>query len=71
MRVLCKFLPSSFDHLQSFIASITFTPVNNEQKVIQLKNEHYKTSNVRHFDSLNPRLWKAEVFFCRCQCGKN
>ena len=23
-----------------------------------------KTSNVRHFDSLNPRLWKAEVFFC-------
>jgi hypothetical protein len=42
MRILCKFLPSSFDHLQSFIAPITFTPVNNEQKVIQLKNEYYK-----------------------------
>jgi hypothetical protein len=29
------------------------------------------TSNVRHFDSLNPRLWRAEVFSCMCQCGKN
>jgi hypothetical protein len=28
-----------------------------------------KTSNVRHFDSLNPRLWKAKYFFACANVG--
>jgi len=30
------------------------------------ESKEYNTSNVRHFDSLNRRLWKAEVFFSVC-----
>ena len=30
----------------------------------------YRTSNVRRFDSLNPRLWKAEVFFVCPHVGR-
>ncbi|CAF2788571.1 unnamed protein product [Rotaria sp. Silwood2] len=42
MRILCKFLPEEFDHLQYFIAPMTYTPLNDVQKAIQLKNNHHK-----------------------------
>lgn len=42
MRILCHFLPHNFDHLQNFIAPIIYSPLNNERKAIQLKNQHYK-----------------------------
>ncbi|CAF1578519.1 unnamed protein product [Rotaria sordida] len=42
MRILCKFLPEKFDHLQYFIAPITYTPLNNDRKAIEVKNKHYK-----------------------------
>ena len=42
MRVLCKFLPPDFDHLQNVIAPITYVPLNNEHKTIELNNNRYK-----------------------------
>jgi hypothetical protein len=42
IRILYKFLPLNFDHLQHFITPVTYVPLNNERKAIQLKNEHYK-----------------------------
>jgi len=42
IRILCKFLPPNFDHLQNFITPITYVPLNNEQKTIQLNNKRYK-----------------------------
>ncbi|CAF4964931.1 unnamed protein product [Rotaria sp. Silwood1] len=42
MRILCKFLPEEFDHLQYFIAPIAYTPLNDDQKAIQLNNNHHK-----------------------------
>ncbi|CAF4201285.1 unnamed protein product, partial [Rotaria sordida] len=42
MRVLCKFLPENFDHLEDYIAPISYSPLNNNQKSIQIRNQHYK-----------------------------
>ncbi|CAF4679143.1 unnamed protein product, partial [Rotaria socialis] len=42
MRILCKFLPQNFDQLQYFITPITYSPLNNNQKVVQVKNKCYK-----------------------------
>ncbi|CAF4696475.1 unnamed protein product, partial [Rotaria sp. Silwood2] len=42
MRILSKFLPEEFDHLQYFIAPMTYTPLNDDQKAIELKNNHHK-----------------------------
>ncbi|CAF3780799.1 unnamed protein product, partial [Rotaria sp. Silwood1] len=43
MRILCQFLPKNFDQLQYFIAPLTYSPFNHNQKAIQVKNTHYKT----------------------------
>ncbi|CAF3878630.1 unnamed protein product, partial [Rotaria sordida] len=42
MRVLCKFLPENFDHLEDYIAPISYSPLNNNQKLIRIRNQHYK-----------------------------
>ncbi|CAF1348914.1 unnamed protein product [Adineta steineri] len=41
-RVICKFLPQNFDQLQNFVSPITYVPLNNEQKIVELKYKHYK-----------------------------
>ncbi|CAF4247631.1 unnamed protein product, partial [Rotaria sordida] len=43
MRILCKFLPEKFDHLQYFITPMSYTPMKNDQKAIEVKNKQYKT----------------------------
>ncbi|CAF1572474.1 unnamed protein product, partial [Adineta steineri] len=42
IRIHCKFLPQNLVHLQSFMASISYVPLNNDQKSIEVKNKHYK-----------------------------
>jgi hypothetical protein len=42
MRILCKFLPQNFDHLENFISPLTYLPLNNNQKCIEIKNKRYK-----------------------------
>ena len=41
-RILCKFLPQNFDDFENFITSITYLPLNNDQKIIEVKNKRYK-----------------------------
>jgi hypothetical protein len=41
-RILCQFLPENLNDLQNFIASITYLPLNNDQKSIEIKNQRYK-----------------------------
>ncbi|CAF1382181.1 unnamed protein product, partial [Rotaria magnacalcarata] len=43
MRVLCKFLPKNFDQLEEFIAPMIYSPLNNDQKMIEVRNKRYKT----------------------------
>ena len=42
VRILCKFLPQNFDHLENFISPLTYLPLNNNQKCIEIKNKRYK-----------------------------
>ena len=42
VRILCKFLPQNFDHLENFISPLTYLPLNNNQKGIEIKNKRYK-----------------------------
>jgi len=43
MRILCKFLPQNFDHLENLIAPINYLPLkSNTQNSIQIKNKRYK-----------------------------
>ncbi|CAF1289522.1 unnamed protein product [Rotaria sordida] len=42
MRILCKFLPQNFNHLENFIAPIAYLPLNNNEKIVAVKNKHYK-----------------------------
>ncbi|CAF4162449.1 unnamed protein product, partial [Rotaria sordida] len=42
MRILCKFLPQNFDHLENFIEHINYLPLNNTQNSIEIKNKRYK-----------------------------
>jgi hypothetical protein len=41
-RIRCIFLPENLNDLQNFIASITYLPLNNDQKSIEIKNQSYK-----------------------------
>ncbi|CAF4885313.1 unnamed protein product, partial [Rotaria socialis] len=43
MRVLCKFLPKNFDQLEEFITPMIYSPLNNDQKTIEVRNKRYKT----------------------------
>ena len=38
VRIHCKFLPENLNVLQNFISSITYVPLNNDQKSIEIKN---------------------------------
>ncbi|CAF0897703.1 unnamed protein product [Didymodactylos carnosus] len=42
MRILCKFLLENCDHLEHFITPVAYTPLNEDQKAIELKNQRYK-----------------------------
>ncbi|CAF4172536.1 unnamed protein product [Rotaria sordida] len=42
MRILCKFLPQNVNHLENFIAPIAYLPLNNNEKIVAVKNKHYK-----------------------------
>lgn len=42
MRILSKFLPQNYDQLENFVAPVTYLPLNNDQKGIQVKNQRYK-----------------------------
>ncbi|CAM4833933.1 unnamed protein product [Rotaria magnacalcarata] len=40
---LCKFLPKNFDQLEEFIAPMIYSPLNNDEKIIEVRNKRYKT----------------------------
>ncbi|CAF3410459.1 unnamed protein product [Rotaria socialis] len=42
IRIHCKFLPQNFNHLEDFISSIGYLPLNNNAKVIEIKNKRFK-----------------------------
>ncbi|CAF3653103.1 unnamed protein product, partial [Rotaria socialis] len=42
IRIHCKFLPPNFDHLENFISSIDYLPLNNNTKIIEIKNKRFK-----------------------------
>ena len=42
MRILCKFLPDTCDHLEHCITPVVYMPLNTNQKAIDLKNQCYK-----------------------------
>ncbi|CAF4735003.1 unnamed protein product, partial [Rotaria socialis] len=60
MRILCKFLPQNFDQLQYFIKPITYSPLNNNQKAVQVKNKCYKIIQEAK------RLW-LNILFNACE----
>lgn len=41
-RIHCKFLPEAFVQLEYFISSIHYLPLNNNEKIIEIKNKRYK-----------------------------
>ncbi|CAF4887223.1 unnamed protein product, partial [Rotaria socialis] len=42
IRIHCKFLPQNFDHLENFISTIDYLPLNNNQKAIEIKNKRFR-----------------------------
>ncbi|CAF1560636.1 unnamed protein product, partial [Rotaria magnacalcarata] len=42
IQIHCKFLPQNFDQLENFISPTDYSPLNNNQKAIEIKNKHYK-----------------------------
>ncbi|CAF3341725.1 unnamed protein product [Rotaria socialis] len=41
-RIHCKFLPQNFDDLEKLISPINYLPLDNNAKVIEIKNKRYK-----------------------------
>lgn len=41
IRIHCKFLPQNFNGLENFIAPITYSPLNNHRKSIDVKNKRH------------------------------
>ena len=41
-RIYCKFLPENFDHLENFISSIDYLPLNKNEQAIEIRNKRYK-----------------------------
>ena len=41
-RILCKFLPEDFDHLEKFISPFSYIPLNSDKKGIEVKNKRHK-----------------------------
>jgi hypothetical protein len=42
IRILCKFLPKNFDDFENFLVPITYLPLSNDRKTIEVKNKRYK-----------------------------
>ncbi|CAF4406564.1 unnamed protein product, partial [Rotaria magnacalcarata] len=42
-RISCKFLPETFGQLDHYITSTDYLPLNNDTKIIEIKNKRYKT----------------------------
>ena len=42
MRILYKFLPSNFDHLENFNSPVNYLPLISQQKAIEVKHKNYK-----------------------------
>jgi len=42
IRILNNFLPQNFDQLETVLRCINYSPLNNDQKSIQIKNKRYK-----------------------------
>ena len=42
VRIHCQFLPKTFDHLENFVSPSTYSPLNNDQKCIRVKNKRFK-----------------------------
>jgi hypothetical protein len=42
IRIHCRFLSKTFEDLENFITSITYVPLNNNQKSIEIRNKRYK-----------------------------
>jgi len=42
IRILCKFLPKNSDDSENFITPITYVPLNNDRKAIEVKNKRHK-----------------------------
>ncbi|CAF2065837.1 unnamed protein product [Rotaria magnacalcarata] len=61
MRVLYKFLPKNFDQLERFIAPMIYLPLNNDQKMIEVRNKRYKTIQEAKRIWLNVFLKSCEV----------
>ncbi|CAF4330408.1 unnamed protein product, partial [Rotaria magnacalcarata] len=61
MRVLCKFLSKNFDQLEEFIAPMIYSPLNNDQKMIEVRNKRYKTIQEAKRIWLNVFLKSYEV----------
>ncbi|CAF3087475.1 unnamed protein product, partial [Rotaria socialis] len=61
MRVLYKFLPKNFDQLERFIAPMIYSPLNNDQKMIEVRNKRYKTIQEAKRIRLNVFLKVYEV----------
>ncbi|CAF4475628.1 unnamed protein product, partial [Rotaria magnacalcarata] len=61
MRVLCKFLPKNFDQLEQFIAPMIYSALNNDQKMIEVRNKRYKTIQEAKRIWLNVFLKSYEV----------
>ncbi|CAF1421818.1 unnamed protein product, partial [Rotaria magnacalcarata] len=61
MRVLCKFLPKNFDQLEKFIAPMIYSPLNNDQKTIEVRNKRYKTIQEAKRICLNVFLNSYEI----------
>ena len=43
IRILHKFLPSDFDHLEHFLIPTNYTPLNSDRQSIDTRNKTYKT----------------------------
>ncbi|CAM4915795.1 unnamed protein product [Rotaria socialis] len=41
IRIHCKFLLQNFNHLEDFISSIDYLPLNNNARAIEIKNKRY------------------------------
>jgi hypothetical protein len=61
VRIRCKFLLENLNDLQNFISSITYLPLNNHQKSIEIKNQRYKIIHEAKDKWLNHLLNAYEI----------
>lgn len=61
MRILCKFLPEDCDRLEHSVASLSYTPMNKDQRAIDFRNQRYKIIQQAKRAWLNVTLHAYEV----------